>query len=157
MPNKFTPALVTSGQSSLTVSTSPAYSSGDCIGGLLTFQVPPGSFALQSVTVTDVDAQAPALSVIFFESTPAGTTTDNTALTISTDRLKILGVVAVAATDYVAVGGVSIATVKPGAFTLQPTSGNTTLYAAIGTTSTPTFTNTTTKFAVRVGLVENSR
>ena len=157
MPNKFTPALVTSGQSSLTVSTSPAYSSGDCIGGLLTFQVPPGSFALQSVTVTDVDAQTPALSVIFFESTPAGTTTDNVALAISTDRLKILGVVAVAATDYVTVGGVSIATVKPGAFTLQPTSGNTTLYAAIGTTSTPTFTNTTTKFAVRVGLVENSR
>lgn len=80
------------------VSTAPAYTAGDAVGGLMTFTgaLPlDGDGELSGVMITDLDKQGADLDLILFSSNPTGTTvTDNSALDVAdADIGKIVGVV----------------------------------------------------------------
>lgn len=83
-----------------TISSSPAYTSGDCVGGLMTFanaaRVSGGSGIVQSIIVLDkTQAQRAAMDLLFFDRsvTVAG---DNAAVAMSDgDMAFCLGVVSI--------------------------------------------------------------
>lgn len=120
-----------------------AYSSGDLLGTKLTLSsVLP--FAnnepyLFDVVVQDLTAQKSALDVILFDADPTGTTfTNNGALDIAdADLPKIIGVVSVAATDYVDFADSSVACVSK-VIAVNPASGKN-LYACLVARGTPTY------------------
>lgn len=99
-----------------TISASPDYSAGDCVGGILSFTVLNAGLGrpvkVKSLVVKDKNGQSPALSFLFFKSTPTGGTyTDNSALAFgSGDVANLTGVVRIVAGDYyVPVTGTSVA------------------------------------------------
>lgn len=130
-----------------TVSTTPAYTAGDAVGGKLTLasavRLSGGNGLIQSVVLADKGKQSVALDVVFFNADPSGTTfTDNGALTIAdADLLKIVGHVSVAAADYSAFVDNSVAT-KAGLGLAFKLASGTSLYACIVARGTPTYTST---------------
>jgi hypothetical protein len=129
------------------VSTTPAYTSGDAVGAKRTltnvFLSSGGTAILESITVLDRANQAAALEIIFFDSDPTNATiTDNAAFVYSTDDLKVLGRVSVAASDYVTLNSKAIATLKGIGLTLKG-NATTSLFVAVVTTGTPTYAATT--------------
>jgi len=124
------------------------YTAGDAQGDLV--QLLAGWTALNSATlksliVLDSSAQAAAFDVIFFDSNPSASAfSDNASAGIAAgDLAKVLGIVEVEAADYVAisnlaVGNVSIATIKPD-LPILPAAGGT-IYMACISRGTPTYT-----------------
>lgn len=131
-----------------TVSTTPAYTAGDIIGGIMTFtnalRITSGTGAVLSVNVTEVGTQKAAIDLILFSASPAGGTyTDNGAPTWDTgDYNKLLGVIHVLAADYTTYGAISVATVRN-----QPVGvwGNAVanIYGVMVAVGTPTYSATT--------------
>ena len=127
-----------------TVSTTPAYASGDAVGGKLTLpnavRLAGGVGIIRSIVLTDKGKQNAAIDVVVFRADPTATTfTDNAALSVAdADLLSIAGVVSVAAADYAAFVDNSVAT-KSG-LGLAVNSITTTLYACLVTRGTPTYT-----------------
>lgn len=146
-------------ESTLTVSTTPAYSAGDNVGGLVTLtnamRISGGTGVLQNLLVVDHSHQNPNLDIIFFTSTPAATFTDNGAFpTLSqADDALVLCRVSIASTDWVTIGGSGFA--SP---TFQPkvvhATGSANLLMAINTSSTPTF-GATTDIMVTTGFLRD--
>jgi hypothetical protein len=100
----------------LTVDTS-AYTAGDSVGGLVAVEAlgaTTGRGVLKHVTVTDFDNQKSALTILFFDSLPAATITDQAAFPdLATGDLgKVIGKVVVAADDYTTIGTRAVATVE---------------------------------------------
>lgn len=100
-----------------TISASPDYTAGDVVGGIQSITTVNSSSGrsvlLKSISVKDKNGQSPALSFLFFKSTPSGGTyTDNAALVLgSGDAANMVGCVRVVAGDnYVPVSGTSVAT-----------------------------------------------
>jgi hypothetical protein len=129
-----------------TVSTSPAYTSGDSVGAKQTIasavRTSGGTGILQNLTVTDKGNQKAALEILIFDSDPtAGTYTDNGATALSTDLAKVIARISVAATDYITIDSKAVAKVAVGQ--VVKASGSTSLYAVATTTSTPTYASTT--------------
>ncbi len=134
-----------------TVSTSPAYSSGDLIGGKLSFpEICPsrsGRGLLVSATIFDLSAQATDMDLVLFATDPSATTfTDNAVLDIDdADLTKIIA--------YIPFGSSSRATFNDNGIKFlgeraQPVRCQTstgaptrTLYGAIVSRGTPTFSN----------------
>jgi hypothetical protein len=133
-----------------------AYSSGNVMGGIQTITTQDEaklSDILQSVVVYDASAQSSQLDIFIFSALPAATYTDGTAFAPSNaDMLNCIGVVNVAAADYVAAGtGKSIAAgkneamigrvVKPSNATTQTNNSGaaTSLYAVAVSRGTPTY------------------
>jgi hypothetical protein len=130
-----------------TVSTSPAYTAGDAVGGKQTlanvYRTSGGTAILESIQILDRANQKAAMEFIFFESDPSSATiTDNSAFVYSTDDLKVLGHVTLAASDYVTLNSKAVATLRGLNLALQG-SATTSLYVALVTTGTPTYANTT--------------
>lgn len=126
-----------------------AYTSGDCVGGKLTVssafvfgQSSTQAGWLESVMVLDRDKQKQPLKLLIFKADPTvATLTDNAALVLSTDNLKLIGYVQIAALDYVDIGSAdSIAQIWDIHLPLL-SPGDTNLYFALMTTGTPTYTN----------------
>ena len=159
-------SLVTAGGITTTVivtpvvSTTPAYTAGDSIGGKLTLTkivdprksinatpsaVPTffGSGIIQSIVLVDQAKQSLAVDILFFNSDPSATTfTDNAVLDVAdADLLKAIGHVSILAADYTALNDNSLAT-KTNLGIAFNTTGSTTLYAAIIARGTPTFAAT---------------
>lgn len=135
-------------QVALTVSTSPAYSSGDSIGGKITIanaaRAAGRSTTLQNMTVLDRANQSPAGTILIFNADPVNATiTDNAAFVYSTDDLKVVARIPVAASDYVTINSKSIAGLPNLGRVLGAPASGTSLFAAFVTTSTPTFAATT--------------
>lgn len=131
----------------VTVSTTPAYSVGDSIGGKITLtgavRISGGITLLQSIMITDRANQKPTGTIFIYNANPtAATLTDNAAMVNSTDDLKIVAQIQVASTDYVTVNSKAYATLRNLGAEIKVASG-TTLYASFATTSTPTFAATT--------------
>jgi hypothetical protein len=85
MANAFTVSLL---NQTPTVSASPAYTSGDCIGGKMSFTgaalTAGGSGLIKSVVVNCKSAQTGAFDLILFDSDPSSSTfTDNSAIAIA--------------------------------------------------------------------------
>lgn len=142
----------------VTVSTSPAYSVGDCVGGKLTLSsiVRSGSKGLLvSVLVSDTSNQKAGLELLIFNADPSGSTlTDNTAAVIAAaDVSKVIRRISIAASDYVTIDSKAFADIVVSGRELKPASG-TDLYAALVTTGTPTYA-ATTALGLRLGVLQD--
>jgi hypothetical protein len=131
---------------SFTVSTTPAYTSGDVIGGKVTIanalRTAGKNALLQDLFLFDNANQKPAGSLLFFNADPsAATTTDNSAFAYSTDTTKQCGRVDITASDWMTINGKASLHLKNIGAMLS--ASGTTLYAVFVTTSTPTYTATT--------------
>jgi len=129
-----------------TVSTSPAYSAGDSIGGKITLtgaiRAAGQAANLDAIVLLDQAGQDVEGTILIFNADPTSATlTDNAAAVLSTDDLKIVAMIPVVAADYVTIDGHSIANLFGLGRLLKAASG-TTLYAAFVATSTPTFAST---------------
>jgi len=94
----------------VTVSTSPAYTSGDAIGSKLTLanatRISGGITMLQTISLIDRSNQKPTGFIYFYNADPsAATLTDNTAIANSTDDAKIIGQVPILGSDYTVIDG----------------------------------------------------
>lgn len=137
-PSTIKPALV--------VSTSPAYSANDNIGGKQTLtgvtSTSGGSAYLDSIDIQVLEAVSASFDIWIFNSDPtAGTYTDNSAMVVgTTDILKVIAVISVTTADYKSCGTVQAANIQ--VKKLLTASGSTNLYAAYKVTNTPTFAAT---------------
>jgi hypothetical protein len=96
---------------------------------------------LMSVAVVDKDDQKPALRLLFFKSNVTFGTINAAPSISDSDAANYLGHVDIAATDYVDLGGVSVACAKAINLLLEAASGSTTVYVAgMLTAGTPTHT-----------------
>lgn len=131
-----------------TLTASSAYSSGNCIGGKQTISnvalYTSGKVFLSCLSLYDKSNSKPALTVLYFCGDPtAATITNKTNFVWSTDVAKFVGKVDIAVGDWETYNGVAICTKN--ALALGPIAcvGNRNVYAAVVTTSTPTFASTT--------------
>jgi len=130
----------------VTVSTTPAYTAGDTIGGAITLtnamRITSGSGVLQSLMLFDAANQKPAGNILIFDAALSGTYTDNAAPTWNTaDFAKCLGQFPVASGDWVTVNSRGIGSVRNIGLAVAA-NGSQNLYAVFVTTSTPTFAAT---------------
>lgn len=130
----------------ITVSTSPAYSAGDSIGGKITLtsavRVSGGIALLQSIQILDRANQKPTGTILLFNADPsAATITDNAAFVFSTDDLKVDATIPVITSDYITINSKAVANLRNVGALVKAASG-TTLYAAFVCTNTPTFAAT---------------
>jgi hypothetical protein len=101
-----------------------------------------GSALLHQVIITDVSNQKPTGQLIYFNGDPsAATLTDNAALALSTDLLKVAARVPVTSSDWATVDTKGICDISNLGRKLAPTSG-TSLYATFLADGTPTLTTT---------------
>jgi DNA-binding phage protein len=128
------------------VSSSPAYTAGDAVGGKRTIANAvrtPGTGILESITILDRANQKAGMTLFIFDADPTvATITDNAAFVFSTDDLKVIAQINIGASDYVTTNSKAIAQKTGLGVALKAASG-TTLYAALVTTGTPTFAATT--------------
>lgn len=129
-----------------TISTT-AYANADAIGGLMQFTGAARSGVLSgvidSVVVADASAQAAPMDLILFNASP-GTTTgfaDNGVFSIAdADLPKVVGRIAIAATDYVVFGTTANAVaIRASLSTPYVLSGGTTLWVAARINAIKTF------------------
>jgi hypothetical protein len=130
------------------VSISPAYTSGDAVGAKRTItgalRTSNGSGVLESIQILDRANQKAAFDIYIFDANPTNATiTDNAAFVFSTDDLKVIAHISVAAADYVTTNSKAVATKGGLGVALKGADSSTSLYAAIVTTSTPTYAATT--------------
>lgn len=131
----------------LVVSTTPAYTAGDNVGGLITIasavRASGGLAILASIQLLDRANQKPVGTIYIFDANPAAATiTDNAAFVFSTDDLKVVAQIPVSTSDWVTTNSKASANLSSLSREIQTASG-TTLYAAFVTTGTPTFVATT--------------
>jgi hypothetical protein len=141
-----------------TVSTSPAYTAGDDVGGLLTLtsalRAAGHNVVLQNIMILDRANQKPTGSIFIFNGNPAAATiTDNAAFVFSTDDLKVLARIPVTSSDWVTFNSKALCDLGNLGRVLTPASG-TTLYAVFVTDSTPTFV-ATTDLQIQFGLLRD--
>ena len=128
-----------------TVSVSPAYSSGDLIGGKLSLanaiRVAGLGGTITNAILTDKGKQNAAIDIVLFSTDPTNTTfTDNGVLTIAdADLINIIGVIPV--TSYASFNDNSVGYINNVAIPFKLASG-TTLYACLVSRGTPTYTST---------------
>lgn len=133
-------------QPTVTVSTTPAYTAGDCVGGLITIAstvTTAGNAIRPSGIVISSAVNPTGFDVYLLRDTPAGTYTDNGALTIASgDRAAV---VAMATGTAASKGGFYWAQFGPTNTVFMPdfTLVGTSLYLLVATTGTPTFGATT--------------
>lgn len=127
----------------LSVDTS-AYAAGDVLADTQAvsnaMRIINGHGLLSSVIVIDHDDQKQPLDLVFLSANvPLGT--ENAAPSITdANALHVLGIVRVLATDYIDLGGVSVATVAGLTLGLKAASGTADLHVAALTQGAPTHT-----------------
>lgn len=120
-----------------------AKDAGDVVGGLLTITVSPNgndcSGKITRLHVIDDDAQAAALKIYFFDSSP-GAIADDAAFTLTAANIKkIIGSVSIATTDYVTIGSERFAEKDGTDVNIEFSAPSGTLYAYVVCTATPTY------------------
>lgn len=129
-----------------TASSSPAYSSGDVIGSLMTFdgitRANDVTGILQQATIHCKSAQAAAVDLLIFGANPTNSTfTDNAALAVnSADWDKVTHVIHF--TDWTNLGTPSLAQADNLAKPFKPESGSKKLYGVLVSRATPTLAST---------------
>jgi hypothetical protein len=141
-----------------TAVTAAAYSAGNAVGGKRTLanavRVSGGTGILQSLTLLDRANQKAAMTLYIFDADPTNATlTDHAAFVFSTDDLKVIAQVTINAGDYVTTNSKAIVNYGGLGIPLKAASG-TTLYAALVTSGTPTFANTT-DVQLEVGILQD--
>jgi hypothetical protein len=120
-----------------------AYVAGNTVGAIQTLtgavRVSGGTAILESIHIIDRANQKAAFDILIFESNPtAATTTDHAAFAWSTDDLKLIGHVAVSASDYVTVASEAVAHETSLGIALQAV-GSANLYVVAVTSGTPDY------------------
>jgi hypothetical protein len=137
----------------IAVKVSPAvtaglYAANDVVGGKQTLtsavRASGGTSRLENLIINDRGNQKAAGYVLIFDSDPtAATLTNDAAMTLSTDDLKVVARIDVSAADYVTLGSDSKAVADiPYAGRLLKASGSANLFAVFVTTGTPTYAST---------------
>lgn len=125
-----------------TVSTSPAYTAKDAVGGLLTFanaaRVSGGTLILQTVAIIDNSQQMPVLDLVLFDRTFTASTDNAVFAPSDADLANIVGVVSLAAWSDFSTNSVAVRAGLGLAIKLNGTS----LFGQLVTRSTPTFVAT---------------
>jgi hypothetical protein len=136
----------------------PAYSAGDCMGGLASIALPTGFWKgyLESLAVLDKASQSKDFQLIFFKERPAGTFTDNAALNISdADADLICGFMSVGTADYASLGSNATMAMKTGLnvpiHANTSSAPGTTVYFTLRTTGTPTY-GVSNELILRMGI-----
>lgn len=143
----------------IAVSTTPAYSIGDCVGGKITLssalRAAGKGAILQSLFLRDTSNQRAGLELLIFNADPsASTLTDNAAVAIhANDVGKVIRRISIAASDYITIDSKAWADLSPGGRALHAASG-VDLYAALVTTGTPTYA-LTTAIGLRLGVMQD--
>jgi hypothetical protein len=137
-----------------TVSTSPAYTAKDAVGGVMSFanavRASGGSARLEAVQVVDKGQQMAALDLVLFDSNPGGTFSDNTAFDpTDADLSTVVAVIPIG--SYADFNDNSVADVPVSRSIVL---AGTTLYGALVTRGTPTYT-TTSDIVVTLTLVQD--
>ena len=140
-----TPCAIATISQTPTVSTTPAYSAGDAIGGKLTFanatRVAAYSGRVKSVIVTDQNKQNVVIDLVLFNADPSGTTfTDNSVLDVAdADMVKIIARVPLV--DWTNLNDNAFCAVNNLSLDFNLASG-TSLYGCLITRGTPAFAAT---------------
>jgi hypothetical protein len=149
-------------RSDITTSATP-YTAGDVVGGKI--QLRPGTGlsgqgTVQDVKIVDTLNQKSALTILLFKDEPTGGTyTDNAPLVLGAgDYAKLCdgGIIGIAASDYITVGGVGLADVvtQASAQWLQGTDGAVpTIWMIVVAGGTPTYGANATSLLVSLGLI----
>lgn len=132
------------GSSTLTVGTStPAYTYSDNVGGVLTFtnvaRSNGGTSTLNEIVVWDLSNQKSSFTIHFWDASPSGTYTDNSAEVIAGDQAKFLGQIKVNAADYTTVGAIATVDITGLSKGIICASGKTSIYGTIYIEGTPTY------------------
>lgn len=103
--------LVTAANDTLHISYGLTYAAGQSMGGKCWASMDyVGSGLLESITLTDFSKQNIPIDIMVFRVQPVDTVTDKAAPNFSGDLLyKVIGIIKIAATDYVDVGAQSVA------------------------------------------------
>lgn len=108
---------------------------------------------LQSLVVADKDDQKAQLRLVFLDSSATLGTADAAPSISDANTLKVLGTVEVAASDYVDLGGASVATIRGIGLLLEAAADSRDIYVAAFTSGTPTYT--TGGLQLRFGLLQS--
>lgn len=124
--------------------TAGAYSANDAVGGKLTFSGCPEDGIIHGLTVIDKAKQSAVLNIVLFDQDITAVN-DNAAFAVdSGDIANIIGVIQVAAADYIDVSGETVATIKgvnlP--YELNSATKDGRIYGQAFTTGTPTYGST---------------
>jgi hypothetical protein len=139
----------------LTLSTDTnIYASGDVLADSQVLasvaRVNDGTARLESLMVCDADDQGSAMDIVFLKSN-VSLGTENSAPSISDANAKeILGVISIAASDWIDLGGCRIANASFAPFMLKAASGTTGCYVAAISRGTPTYT--ATGLSLKIGI-----
>lgn len=129
-----------------TVSTNPAYTAGDNVGGIMTFTgltdiMTSTKGRIVAAKLTDKSKQVATYDIFLFYSSPAGTFTDNAAMAPSTADLALLmpAFQLSSSNQWVFLNNSmhSLAGLNSPAFGVDTTTGK--IYVAMSTPSTPTY------------------
>lgn len=123
--------------------TAGAYSAGDVVGGLLTFDVsgaPEGSLLTRALLVDD-DNEKPELTLYLFNASPTSFADNAAFAPVVADLKKLITKVTFATTDYVTVNSNAYA-LKEDLNDLIPANTGS-IYGYLVCTATPTYTATT--------------
>lgn len=126
------------------VITTPPYTAGDAVGAV---QPLLNVRHIHSLCILDKSNQKAAFDILLFSQSPtAATITDNTAFAWSTDDQNLIARIAVATGDYVTVAGEAVCQKSSLDLLLHPTGSDSTIYAAVVTSGTPTYAVGALKF-----------
>ncbi|MEF3074122.1 hypothetical protein V2P20_03700 [Methylobacter sp. Wu1] len=111
-----------------------------------------GTAMLQNLIITDADDQGQAMDIVFLKSN-VSLGAENAAVSITdTNAKEIVGIVSVAANDFIDLVGVRVAHVAvPAPIILKAAAGTTTVYIAAISRGTGTYT--ATGLSVKLGLI----
>jgi hypothetical protein len=96
---------------------------------------------LEDITIWDKDNQNAVFEIDFWNASPSGTYTDNSAQVSAGDHAKYLGTVKISAADYSTTGAISRVNIKTINMLIKA-SGSANIFATVKTTGTPTYTTT---------------
>ena len=127
-----------------TVSTTPAYTAKDAVGGLLTFtnaaRASGGSLVIEALTVIDKSQQMPEMDLVLFDRTFTATADNAIFAPSDADMANVLCVIPVVSADWKDFSTNSMATVLR---QIPVVLNGTSLFGQLVTRSTPTFIATT--------------
>lgn len=119
------------------------YTANDNVGGIMTLtEVSTQNtreLILQDIDLWDTLKQDAILNVDFWETSPAGTYTDQATQVMTGDHAAHLGHVQVVAADYVDDPVISRVTLRNLGITMKPTTDSKNIFMTIMTPSTPTY------------------